>query len=232
MEVLKDTDWAVINIQERGNTEEIINALKLSVELKEEYKSKDITLTFSKPSKIYSRKKYRAVTKQKLTIFIGDKTGQLCYSTTGRTGYFVDASNIEYQNITSIEVVNRFSKEHEEDENSKLKKAIKRALKIRFDETTWSNLNETDNFGCSNGSFYDIRKVFDNYDLEYIRRCFEEKRPFRVSKEGKKRDFSASAEVREDGIYRAWFNSEYSGCGNGSYYLLLNPTTAFHCEDD
>lgn len=232
MEVLKDKDWAVINIQERGNTEEIINALKLSIDLKGEYNSKDITLTFSKPSRIYSRKKYREVTKQKLTIFIGDKTGQLCYSTTGRTGYLVETSTIEYQNIISIEVVNRFSKEHEEDESSKHKKAIRRALKIRFDKTTWSDLSEEENFGCSNGSFYDIRKVFDNYDLEYIRRSFEQKKPFRVSKEGTKRHFSASAEVREDGIYRAWFSSEYSGCGNGSYYLLLNPTTAFHCEDD
>jgi hypothetical protein len=232
MEVLKDKDWAVVNIQERGNANEIVNALKLSIELKSEYNSKDILLTFSKPSRIYSRKKYREVTKQKLSIFIGDKTGKLCYSTTGTTGYLVENSNIEFQNIISIEVVNRFSKEHEEDESSKLKSAIKRALKIRFNSDTWSNLNENDNFGCSNGSFYDIRKVFDQYDLEYIRRSFEEKKPFRVSKEGKKRDFSASAEVREDGIYRAWFSSEYSGCGNGSYYLLLNPTTAFHCEDD
>lgn len=232
MEVLKSNDWAVVNIQERGNVKEILEALHLSIKLIADYNSDSVLLTFSKPSKIYSRKRFREVTKQKVTIFLSSESGKLCYSTTVRTGYVIDDSTIDYQNIISLEVVNRFSKEHTEDENSKLKKAVKRALKLRFDNNTWSNLNENDSFSNSNGNFYNIKKAFNNYDLQYIRRCFEEKKPFRVSKEGKYRDFSASAEIHKDGIYRAWFSSEYSGCGNGQYYLLLNPTTAFHCEDD
>jgi len=46
------------------------------------------------------------------------------------------------------------------------------------------------------------------------------------------RDFSLSTKTCDDGIFRAWFSSEYRGCGNGDYYLLLNPKTAIFYEKD
>lgn len=33
-------------------------------------------------------------------------------------------------------------------------------------------------------------------------------------------------------LNRAWYSEEYSGCGNGHYYLALNRTHAMYCEDD
>ena len=38
--------------------------------------------------------------------------------------------------------------------------------------------------------------------------------------------------IGKDGVFRAWFSSEYKGCGNGDYYLLINPTQAIFVEKD
>jgi hypothetical protein len=36
----------------------------------------------------------------------------------------------------------------------------------------------------------------------------------------------------EDGVFRAWYSSEYAGCGNGQYYILINPHYASFMEPD
>ena len=47
-------------------------------------------------------------------------------------------------------------------------------------------------------------------------------------------DYHVSGQLSEDGTnYRASFSAEYKGCGNGHYYLMLNPTgNCIFCEDD
>ena len=45
-------------------------------------------------------------------------------------------------------------------------------------------------------------------------------------------DVSVEGRLHEDGIYRAYLNLEYKGCGNGHYYLLINENTAVFAEDD
>ncbi len=45
-------------------------------------------------------------------------------------------------------------------------------------------------------------------------------------------DYRVSAEIGDDGVYRAWLSQEYKGCGNGHYWDLINPTHAIFGEDD
>lgn len=68
-----------------------------------------------------------------------------------------------------------------------------------------------------------------------LKEAFENKKEFRWSKNTyhhSGRDLSISTQIGQDGKLRAYFSSEYMGCGNGDYWLLLNPTTAIYYEAD
>jgi len=68
-----------------------------------------------------------------------------------------------------------------------------------------------------------LKNAFDN--REDYRWC-------RTTNHHRGRDLSISCETGSDGKFRAYFSSEYMGCGNGDYWLLLNPTTAIFYETD
>lgn len=46
------------------------------------------------------------------------------------------------------------------------------------------------------------------------------------------RDLSVRVEAGPDGMVRGWFSSEYPGCGNGDYWLIISPTTVLFIETD
>lgn len=104
-------------------------------------------------------------------------------------------------------------------------------------EASWSH--KTSMFGQGLARV-DIRRKFPAPVLEKIRLAFENKWAFHWRQPtrgtgGQGRDLSVEVlSVVENGqeYVRAWFSSEKPGTGNGSYYLLLNPTTASFREDD
>lgn len=103
-----------------------------------------------------------------------------------------------------------------------------------YDKETWTSLTEesTDYFKFDGRfKFRSISTIFPKYTLQEIELAFKEKKSGNWFKYGTKRDFSVETKY-ENGEFKAWFSSEYSGCGNGDYYLLLNPTTAVFCETD
>jgi hypothetical protein len=72
-------------------------------------------------------------------------------------------------------------------------------------------------------------------ELSMLKDAFENKTSFNWSRRAKApqgRDLSIEAKVCDDGVFRAWFSSEFAGCANGDYYLLINPTTAIYYERD
>ena len=83
--------------------------------------------------------------------------------------------------------------------------------------------------------FKNISSLLNSHEKNRLREAFENKTDYNWSKptyHHRGRDLSLSTQVGEDGKFRAWFSSEYMGCGNGDYYLLLNPTTAIFYETD
>ena len=88
--------------------------------------------------------------------------------------------------------------------------------------------------GEYNGRFKtrSIKGLFPPHIIEQLREAMEQKKDYHYSKDGARRDYSLSVKNCKDGILRAWFSSEYSGCGNGDYYILINPTTAVFVETD
>lgn len=64
-----------------------------------------------------------------------------------------------------------------------------------------------------------------------IAAAFEDQRKGRWDWRGRY-DYSVSLEPGRDGKWRAYFDQEYHGCGNGHYWLLISPTQALFAEDD
>jgi hypothetical protein len=77
-----------------------------------------------------------------------------------------------------------------------------------------------------------MKSKFPAWVVNELNDAIENKKDFRYSIRGTKRDLSVEVKLGEDGNLHAWYSSEYSGCGNGDYYLLINPTTAVFCETD
>jgi len=67
--------------------------------------------------------------------------------------------------------------------------------------------------------------------VERLQKAIEKKEDFSEYWHG---NYDVHVEVKggKDGNYRGWFSLEFSGCGNGHYYLLLNSNSAIFCEDD
>jgi hypothetical protein len=111
------------------------------------------------------------------------------------------------------------------------------------DENLWNNFvhelktNTYDGYLLKENSGRRIRTVsmsskFPQWVCERLEECIRKKEKFHYSTRGLKRDISVSLEMGADGIFRGWYSSEYSGCGNGAYYLLINSKTAIFCEYD
>lgn len=124
----------------------------------------------------------------------------------------------------------------------------KKILK-RLHFNAWSNLKE-EYEGIVNGDepsqdfkwhfmgklkFRNISSELNTTEKFMLNKAFENKEDFRWSRSARGaqgRDLSIETKLCDDGIFKAWFSSEYAGCGNGDYYLLLNPTTAIYYERD
>jgi hypothetical protein len=67
---------------------------------------------------------------------------------------------------------------------------------------------------------------------EQVANAFEQKKVFQYHRNGKRRDLGIETKLCEDSVFRAWFNSEFRGCANGFYYLVISPTQAIFYERD
>jgi len=83
--------------------------------------------------------------------------------------------------------------------------------------------------------FRNIKNLLTNRQQEEIKKAFENKTYFNWQRPASGfggRDLSIEANIHQDGVFRAYFSSEFPGCGNGSYYLLISPYIALYYEDD
>jgi hypothetical protein len=189
-------------------------------------------LTFSKPVTLrINRHKTVETQKAKVTPFISTN-GIFCYTFGKRTGFYFDSSMIE--SLISIEAVLP-----EETRAGKLK--LVKSFANRIHPNAWANLREEinadpgkalDRYGAMVTS---IKSKFPDYVIVQLKEAFEKKEQYsyRMDAWGKKgRSLGVETKPCEDGVFRAWFSSEYPGCANGDYWLLINPTTAIFMETD
>lgn len=77
-----------------------------------------------------------------------------------------------------------------------------------------------------------ITRKFPPHVIENLRQAFAERREYRYSLSGRKRDLTVSVQINDRGEVRGYFSSEFAGTGNGQYWLLVNPETAILQEED
>jgi hypothetical protein len=166
--------------------------------------------------------------------------GILCYTRTKRVGFRVNA----YFPYDDIEIERVDNKEKSINRAKLLSNILK-----KFHANCWDEVKKeisdgiADNncdklFPDSNLKPRNITKLFNSTILENIKSAFENNtaynyhdfKDYRGSRA--KREYSVEMRTCEDGVFRAWFSSEYVGCGNGDYYILLNPTEALFVEKD
>lgn len=74
-----------------------------------------------------------------------------------------------------------------------------------------------------------------NSVIAELKAAFEERRVFTwhsYASNSRGRDYTIEVQPLLDGSVKAYFSSEYAGCGNGDYYLLISPTKAIFYESD
>lgn len=206
-----------------------------------------VKLVFTEPVKMRINKRKLSEPKKVHTfrLFIGNDHGSevLGYTNSKRNGWHFGydlASKLE-----SIQVTMPIS---ETDQIEKVRK-----LANRFHPNAWDDLKAElledparyhRNYGYTVTS---ITGKFPDYVIDEIRQAFENKTKYRYRKDSPVfapthswggtsnragRDLKIECKLCEDGIFRAWYSSEFNGCANGDYWLLVNPTTAIFKERD
>lgn len=206
-----------------------------------------VKLTFSEPvsMRIAKRKMSEPKTVHHFRLFIGNDHGSevLAYTNSKRTGwafgYDLAAKLVSIEGVLPVT---------EADQIEKVRK-----LANRIHPNAWSDLKEKlladpseyfRNYGYTIAS---IAGKFPDYVLDGIRHAFENKTQYSYRKDSSVfapthswggtsnragRDLKVECKLCDDGIFRAWYSSEFSGCLNGDYWLLINPTTAAFKERD
>jgi hypothetical protein len=202
--------------------------LKQMMSRKGIYPPQKIRVRFQNPTHIrINRRKSTRLTFMDVSFFTST-AGRFCYTFHRRTGF--PLSGIDYRNVASLSIEKRDTVMDKEIEKI-------RSLGRSIHANAWDDLKrkiEEDplsykHFGLAR---IDISRKFPAQVIEELVQAFDLKLDYRYEKPGEKRDLTVSTKLCADGILRAWFSSEYSGCGNGAYYLLLNPRMASLCEYD
>lgn len=224
---MSKTDIMMKNLQEKWDKEseartkwcEQISKIKLG-----EYEG--LKISFSEPVSIRQFKLNNTKDVLFKTVF-NTKHGQIGVNTRkSRKGFDIkDLLYRDFIKIINIQVVKY-------DLNSGTFQQVKNKL---YDSQTWSDLTEDDFKHIYDPMiirFRNISKLFPSYVIDCLEEAFKNKTKYSYGKCGSKRDYSVSTQMDDDGVFRAYFSSEYHLCGNGDYYLLLNPTTAVFMETD
>lgn len=207
-----------------------MDLLKLSNEEKEkavfdlQSKNYDARLkcTFSNPVRIIVKRKEIIRKTVCLYFFKSNKGAGYSYRKHPRKGYYVSQSMWEF--LYKIEP-------------EKPKTSIKNNILYKFHPNLWDDLKERiirdpsylDNKDLT---IHYLNQIFSKDVLREFSKAVENKESYRNKIYGEKRDRTLSAEMGKDGIYRAWYSSEYSGEGNGDYYIVLSPKIYSFKETD
>lgn len=175
------------------------------------------------------------------------KNIKLFIGTTGGIGYLQGRQKRQgsyfpiYNTISEIVEVTKKKKEYNSIDNAKcilkkihpnvwnsLKQEMKQVINGEFSQDfEWHFKGKL--------NFKNITQYLTEHEKQRLVEAFEQGKDFswkRKTYHHAGRDLSISLERHTDGNLYAYFSSEYMGCGNGDYWLLLNPTTAIYYERD
>lgn len=203
-----------------ANIKEAVEELKKAMQ--EDFPYQKIGVEFSEEVEVrVNQSKVRKLKEMKVNFFESSQ-GNFCYTFYARTGH--PLYTIDYKKICSLYIVKPDAADRQ--------KKVERFLK-KFHPNAWDDIKQNpDKIKDSDMETVNIKNKFPPEVIEQLKKAFDQKLDFYYFQPGEKRDLSVKTKLGEDGIFRAWYSSEFAGYGNGSYYLLINPTTAAFREDD
>jgi hypothetical protein len=180
--------------------------------------------------------------KKEYTLYLYKSTyGEICFSNKASRVRSVYSHYVLFKDsqVESIELIKDNSKKNIDwDLNNRLyilnntHENLWEDLKL---ELSKSNYKESSLIRENSGrkiKIVSMKSVFPKWVLDNIKDAIENKKEFSYTLSGTRRDRSIDVKVCDDGKLRAWYSSEYAGCGNGAYYLLINSNTAVFAEYD
>lgn len=205
-----------------------VDTLKAEIGYDKAYPHQKIIVNFSEEVSIRADRRTEKMLREAKVKFFEGKHYGLCYSFHERTGYPLSCFEFTSK-IVSLSILDK-----DELDDKHLDKA--RAVLNRIHKNAWDNLrSETPK------SFFErfeplklinMSRRFPQPVIKELEKAFENKTKYHYHQYGERRHWTLETKLCEDGIFRAWYSSEYDGCANGQYYLLLNPYTALWCEND
>ncbi len=190
------------------------------------------TIAFRHPVPVYTnftgRQRRRTVDRLPGVKFFHDsRTKALCYTVHNRHGFYL--SDLPASEVLAVIP----EREPSQDEARERKLREIRATQRRIHPNAWDDLKRDppEKF-LHLGRAFSIKGKFPEFVIDHLRDAFKYKWEYSHMEHGIRRDLSVSTKLGDDGIFRAWFSSEYTGCANGCYYVLINPTTAAFGEYD
>lgn len=189
-------------------------------------------IIFYHPQTLRGRTRYshRTGTIFQTTLFISDFYG-LAYTNSGRNGLAFDWNQL--MDIRKITLVT---------EDKKLLDKVHKIEQIagKIHPNAWQDIKDklkkpdelahyARNYGTA---LISMRSHLDERIISQLEHAFANRTAMEYTWEGPKRHFSVSTQQSDDGVFRAWFSSEYAGCLNGQYYVLINPYYATFMEKD
>ena len=204
--------------------------------LPDELKYGKLRLTFHRPVSFMANRKKQTVAKKVHDMHLckGTDSDMLLYNFSRRANFGFKFSYWDHLTyLVSIEPVPK------EDMVEKV-----RNLANRFHPNAWVDLKEKllddpkhyhDAYGYTVTS---ITGKFEDYELEAVKRAFDERSnyicstatKYRRKKTG--RDLTVECKLDDKGIFHAWFSSLCPGGAKEDVWFLINPTTAIFKETD
>ena len=190
------------------------------------------TLVFDQPVRVHTgfsgRHHVQEVNELKhVKFFTASGSNDLAYTVWRRHGFML--WDLPIWHLRSV--IAEYEATEDEQRACRLQEIV--AIQRRIHPNAWDDLrNDPPESLLDKGRAFSIKSKFPDYVIDELREAFEQKKEFHAQAGRGRRHLSIEAKVCPDGVYRAWFSSEYWGCGNGCYYLLINPTTAAFGEYD
>lgn len=196
-------------------------------------------VTFDKPTEVIMNRRGETKTMITLRTAFFESNGIWYFARTGRKG-FDCRYYFPVANVASIRIIT-------DEEKYEARKSKMMSMLNKMHPNVWDDIKQEirDKVADGGKTFMrdsdlkprNITKLFSSSVIDAIKYAFENKTPYsyhdyKGATKGSKREYSVEMRVCDDGIFRAWFSSEFVGCGNGDYYILINPTTAIFCETD
>lgn len=193
-----------------------------------------VELSFAAPLTIHRNRRQRFEAAQMTAYCWLNQAGAPCYTLRRPSGF-----RLSFEMITQLQQMRLVSPVPTSVQVAEMAKLANRLAPGAWEDLRVRLESEPAGVLASYGepTVTNVTRKIPSYVAQALRQAFAARSDYRwehrshgVGNQG--RTLRVETKLCEDGVFRAWFSSEYNGCANGDYWLLASPTTAILRERD